>query len=101
MLETKEDLEDLEDEICQGMYGANRENVQNNTTYLDRPFWRGRHCNLLNNDLSFYETAKIVVCLTDETFDEENFGDTNVGILFLSNRDLQLTSFFGLSRKYN
>ena len=34
-----------------------------------------------------------MVCLPDEPFDEENLGDTNVGVLFLSDGDLQMTSF--------
>ena len=34
-----------------------------------------------------------MVCLPDEPFDEENLGDTDVGVLFLSDGDLQMTSF--------
>ena len=54
----------------------------------DRPLWRGRIYDLLNDDLSFFGKAKILVCLPDEPFDEENLGDTNVGVLFLSDGDL-------------
>ena len=54
----------------------------------DRPLWRGRICYLLNDDLSILGKAKIVVCLPDEPFDEENLGDTNAGVLFLSDGDL-------------
>ena len=63
------------------------------STNPDRPLWRGRICYLLNDDLSILEKAKIVVCLPDEPFDEENLGDTNAGVLFLSDGDLQMTSF--------
>ena len=60
---------------------------------LDRPLWRGRICDLLNDNLSFFGKAKILVCLPDKPFDEENLGDTNAGVLFLSDGDLQMTSF--------
>ena len=43
--------------------------------------------------MSFLGRAKIVVCLPDEPFDEENLGDTNANVLFLSEGDLQMTSF--------
>ena len=59
----------------------------------DRPLWRGRICYLLNDDLSILGKAKIVVCLLDEPFDEENLRDTDAGVLFLSDGDLQMTSF--------
>ena len=59
----------------------------------DRPLWRGRIYDLLNDDLSFFRKAKILVCLPDEPFDEENLGDTDAGVLFLSDGDLQMTSF--------
>ena len=59
----------------------------------DRPLWRGKICYLLNDDLSILGKAKIVVCLPDKPFDEENLGDTDVGVLFLSDGDLQMTSF--------
>ena len=59
----------------------------------DRPLWRGRICYLLNDNLSILGKAKIVVCLPDKPFDEENLGDTDAGVLFLSNGDLQMTSF--------
>ena len=58
----------------------------------DRPLWRGKICYLLNDDQSILGKAKIVVCLSDEPFDEENLGDTDVGVLFLSDGDLQMTS---------
>ena len=59
----------------------------------DQSLWRGRICYLLNDDLSILEKTKIVVCLLDEPFDEENLRDTNAGVLFLSDGDLQMTSF--------
>ena len=59
----------------------------------DRPLWRGRIYYLLNDDLYILGKAKIVVCLPDEPFDEENLGDTDAGVLFLSDGDLQMTSF--------
>ena len=59
----------------------------------DRPLWSGKICDLLNDDLSFFEKAKILVCLPDEPFDEENLGDTDAGVLFLSDGDFQMTSF--------
>ena len=34
-----------------------------------------------------------MVCLPDEPFDEENLGDTDARVLFLSDGDLQMTSF--------
>ena len=34
-----------------------------------------------------------MVCLLDEPFDEENLGDTEAGVLFLSDGGLQITSF--------
>ena len=61
--------------------------------YPDRPLWKGRICDLLNDDLSFFGKAKILVCLPDEPSDEENLGNTNAGVLFLSDGDLQMTSF--------
>ena len=61
--------------------------------YSDRPLWRGKICDLLNDDLSFFGKAKILVCLPDEPFDEENLGDTDAGVFFLSDGDLQMTSF--------
>ena len=67
--------------------------AESTNEYSDRPLWRGRICDLLNDDLSFFGKAKILVCLPDEPFDEENLGDTDAGVLFLSDGDLQMTSF--------
>ena len=60
---------------------------------LDRPLWRSRICYLLKDDLSILGKAKIVVCLPNEPFDEENLRDTDAGVLFLFDGDLQMTSF--------
>ena len=59
----------------------------------DRPLWRVKICDLLNDDLSFFGKAKVLVCLLDESFDEENLGNIDAGVLFLSDGDLQMTSF--------
>ena len=67
--------------------------IDSASTNPDRPLWRGRICYLLKDDLPILRKAKIVVCFPDEPFDEENLGDTNVGVLFLSDGDLQITSF--------
>ena len=72
---------------------VDQEEAESANAYPDRPLWRGRICDLLNNDLSFFGKAKILVCLLDEPFDEENLGDTDAGVLFLSDRNLQMTSF--------
>ena len=63
------------------------------SAYPDRPLWRGRICDLLYDDLTILGKTKIVVCLSDEPFDEENLGDINVEVLFLLDGDLQMTSF--------
>ena len=67
--------------------------AESTNEYSDRPLWRGRICDLLNDDLSFFGKAKILVCLPNKPFDEENLGDTDAGVLFLSDGDLQMTSF--------
>ena len=72
---------------------VDKEDTKSASAYLDRPLWRGRICYLLNDDLSILGKAKIMVCLPDEPFDEENLGDTNAGVLFLLDEDLQMTSF--------
>ena len=72
---------------------VNKGDTHSTSANPNRPLWRGRICYLLNDDLSILEKAKIVVCLLDEPFDEENLGDTAAGVLFLSNGDLQMTSF--------
>ena len=58
------------------------------SAYPDRLLWIGRICNLLNDNLTVFGKAKIVVCLLDKPIDEENLGDTNTGVLYLSEGDL-------------
>ena len=72
---------------------VDQRDAESANAYPDRPLWRGRICDLLNDDLSFFGKAKILVCLPDEPFDEENLGDTDAGVLFLLDGDLQMTSF--------
>ena len=43
--------------------------------------------------MSFFGRATIVVCFSNKPFNEENLGDTEAGVLFLSEGDLQMTSF--------
>ena len=62
--------------------------------YPNRPLWRSKNYNLLNNDLNFFGKAKTIVYLPDKPFDEENLGDTNAGVLFLLDANLQMTSFW-------
>ena len=61
---------------------VNKGDTESASVYPDRPLWRGKICYLLNDDLSVLGKAKIVVCLPDEPFDEENLGDTNAGFSF-------------------
>ena len=44
--------------------------------------------------MSFFGRAKIIVCLPDEPFDDENLGEIDADVLFLLERDLQMTSFW-------
>jgi hypothetical protein len=61
--------------------------------YPDRPLWRGKYCLLLNEDFSVHNRAFIQVCLLDEPFDEDVLGDTDVGIMYVSeNNDLRMTT---------
>ena len=76
-----------------GVEESKRESPNESNINPDRPHWRGGKCNLLNDDMSFFGRAKIVVCLPDEPSDEENLGDTDAGVLFLLDGDLQMTSF--------
>ena len=68
-------------------------NIESVSANSDQPLWRGKICYLLSDDLSILGKAKIVVCLPDKPFDEENLGDTDARVLFLLNGDLQMTSF--------
>jgi hypothetical protein len=61
--------------------------------YPDRPFWRGKYCLLLNEDFSMHGRAFIQVCLPDEPFVENVLGDTDIGVMYVSeNNDLQMTT---------
>jgi hypothetical protein len=61
--------------------------------FPDRPLWRGKYCLLLNEDFSVHGRAFIQVCLPDEPFDENVLGDTDVGVMYVSeNNDLQMTT---------
>ena len=92
------DLEDKlyskDDGASKGFNGANKESAEANNAYFDQPLWRGKNYDLLNDDLSFFRKAKIVVCLSDKPFDEENLGDINAQTLFFFDGDLQKTSFW-------
>ena len=67
--------------------------IESASIYPDQPLWRGKICDLLNDDLTVPGKAKIVVCLPDEPFDEENLEGINIGVLYLSGGDLQMMSF--------
>ena len=77
---------DFEDELGGQSVGAQEKmdkgDIVLDNAYPDRPFWRGMICDLLNDDLTFFGKAKIVICLPDEPFDEENLGDINARVLF-------------------
>jgi hypothetical protein len=53
--------------------------------------WKQKYCLLLNDDFSGHGRAFIQVCLPDEPFDEDILGDTDVGVMYVSeNSDLQM-----------
>jgi hypothetical protein len=58
-------------------------NSEGSLQYLPRPLWRGRHCELLNEDLSVFGRAQIQGCMLEEPFDEDPLGDYDVGVIFL------------------
>ena len=91
--ELEDDHRDRVEGGGRGVEESERESPEKSNINPDRPHWRGRKCDLLNDDMSFFGRAKIVVCLPNEQFDEENLGDTNASVLFLSDGDLQMTSF--------
>jgi hypothetical protein len=63
--------------------------------FPDRPLWRGKYCLLLNEDLSVHGLAFIQVFLLDEPFNENVLGDTDVGVMYVSeNNDLQMTTMY-------
>ena len=67
---------------------ADQGDAESANAYPDRPLWKGRICNLLNDDRAFFGKAKIVVCLSNKPFDEENLKGTDAGVLFFSDGDL-------------
>ena len=91
--ESEDDQRDRVEGGGTGVEESEQECPNESNINSDRPHWRGRKCDLLNDDMSFFGRAKIVVCLPDEPFDEENLGDTDACVLFLSDGDLQMTSF--------
>jgi hypothetical protein len=61
--------------------------------FPNRPLRRGKYCLLPNEDFSVHGRAFIQVCLPDEPFDENVLGDTDVGVIYVSeNNDLQMTT---------
>ena len=56
--------------------------IESDNVYPDRPLWRSKICDLLNDDFTFFGKAKIIVCLPDKPFDEKNLGDTNARVFF-------------------
>jgi hypothetical protein len=70
-------------------------NSKGSLQYPPRPLWRGRHCELLNEDLSVFGRAQIQGCMPEEPFDEDPLGDYDVGIIFLSEGEdhVQMTTF--------
>jgi hypothetical protein len=57
--------------------------------FSDWPFWRGKYCLLLNEDFSVHGRAFIQVCLPNEPFNEDMLGNTDVGVMYVSeNNDL-------------
>jgi hypothetical protein len=62
-------------------------------SYPDRPLWRGKYCLLFNEDFSVHGRSVIQVCLSDEPFDKDVLGDTDVGVIYVSeNDDFQMTT---------
>ena len=91
--ESEDDHQDQAEGGGRGLEESDKESPDEGNGNPDRPHWRGKNCDLLNDDMSFFGRAKIIVCLPDEPFDEDNLEDTDVGVLFLSEGDLQMTSF--------
>ena len=81
--ELKDDHRDRIEGGGRGVKESDKKSPDKGNANPDRPYWRGRNCDLLNDDMSFFGRAKIVVCLPDEAFDEGNLGDTDAGVLFL------------------
>ena len=86
--ESEDDHRDRVEGDGRGVEESDKESPEEGNANPDRPLWRGRNCDLLNDDMSFFGRAKIVVWLLDEPFDEENLRDTHAGVLFLLEGDL-------------
>jgi hypothetical protein len=73
--------------------GIYEEEADDALPYPDRPFWRGKYCLLLNEDFSVHGRAFIQVCLPDKPFNDNMLGDTDVGVMYVSeNNNLQMTT---------
>ena len=83
---------DSEDEFGSHGVGAQEKvdkgDAKSASAYPDRLLWRGRICDLQNDNLTILGKAKIVVCLLYKPFDEENLGETNAGVFFLLDGNL-------------
>ena len=88
------ELHDRVDGGGRGIDEAEKESPDEGNTNPNRPHWRGKNYDLLNDDLSFFGRAKIVVCLPDEPFNEKNIGNIDAGVLFLLEGELHMTSFW-------
>jgi hypothetical protein len=62
-------------------------NFEGSLQYPPWPLWRGRHYELLNEDLSVFGRAQIQVCMPEEPFDEDPLGDFDIRVIFLSKGD--------------
>ena len=62
-------------------------NSEGSLQYPRQSLWQGRHCKLLNEDLSVFRKAQIQVCMLEEPFDEDPLGDYDVGVIFMSEGD--------------
>ena len=81
---SEEDHRDKVEGGGRGVEESDIDSLDEGNANPDRPLWRGRNCDLLTDDMSFFGRAKIIVCLPDESFDEENLRDTDADVLFLS-----------------
>ena len=79
--ESKDELHDRVDGAGKEVDEIDKENLNADNTNPDQPHWRGRNCNLLNDDLSFFGKAKIVVCFLHKSFNEKNLRDIEADVL--------------------
>jgi len=67
--------------------------TQSGLPFPDRPLWRDQYCELLNEDFSVFGRVLIQVCLPNEACDDSVLGDSDVGVMFVSDHDqLQMTT---------